>query len=640
MSPAQQRLAVRRIIEDLTASNQGGWYSVIVLHGAGSTEGMKREIWRNYPIPEKAALVANLLIRGQPGLRHGLSATAADRYLGRTDYRWDTTMTIALPQHTHTVTNQVPDLAGLAAFDADPVATFALTHYGAGWAAGPARELAEQVWSPAALAAARQSHRHPPELRTFDRVGHRLDEVEFHPAYHQLMAMAYRAGVHGLPWAQPRECAHTARAVLSYLWNQLDGGTACPTGMTYAAYPLLRGTPGLGEWADKAAALDYDPAPAPVAHKPAVHIGYAMTEKQGGSDLRANQTTAVPAGSGRDAGAQYRITGHKWFFSVPMSDGWFTVAHAPKGPSCFFVPRYLPDGARNSFQLNRLKDKLGNRNNASSEIEYFDTHAILVGEEGHGLRAILGSADLTRLDFAIGSAGLIRAALSQALDHAHTRHAFGQALSQLPVMAPVLADLVLEWAAAAHLGFRLAATVDAGTEDERLLARLLTPVAKFWNCKRAPVVVAEALECLGGNGYIEEHAMPRYYREAPLNAIWEGTSNMMVTDVYRVLDREPKALEPYLDEVRTAAGADPRLDAALGRLEYAATHPAEHTGRRLVSEMALALQASLLVRYAPAALADAFCASRLGADWAPTFGTLPAATDTAMIIDYGTIPRR
>jgi len=318
-----------------------------------------------------------------------------------------------------------------------------------------------------------------------------------------------------------------------------------------------------------------------------------------------------------------------------MSDGFFTVATTEAGPGCFFVPRWTPDGAHNSFQLQRLKDKLGNRNNASSEIEYRDTWAVLVGEEGRGIPTILASADLTRLDFAVGSAGLIRASLSQVLHHANTRYAFGSPLVELPVMADVLADLTLEWAAAAHLGFRLAATADSDTEDDRLLSRLLTPVGKYWNCKRAPVVVAEALECIGGNGYIEEHVLPRYYREAPLNGIWEGTSNMMVTDVQRVLMRESKALEPYLDEVRLAKGSDARLDAAIVELELAATHPGRVTGRRLVSNMALTLQASLLIRHTPTAVADAFCASRLGADWAPTFGTLPASADAAAIIEFG-----
>jgi len=543
--------------------------------------------------------------------------------------------TRTVPGVTHQVLNQVEDLVDIDAFDADAVASFALRHYGAEWAVDRAREFAATVWGADTQHAARLSHRNPPELRTVDRTGHRLDAVEFHPAYHQLMHTAYTAGVHALPWATEDAAGHVARAVLSYLWNEVDGGTACPTGMTYAAIPILADQPGLELWAEKSAVLDYDPTFGPVGAKTSAHIGFAMTEKQGGSDLRANQTTAVPESSTRGPGAPYLLTGHKWFFSVPMSDGFFTVATTEAGPGCFFVPRWTPDGAHNSFQLQRLKDKLGNRNNASSEIEYRDTWAVLVGEEGRGIPTILASADLTRLDFAVGSAGLIRASLSQVLHHANTRYAFGSPLVELPVMADVLADLTLEWAAAAHLGFRLAATADSDTEDDRLLSRLLTPVGKYWNCKRAPVVVAEALECIGGNGYIEEHVLPRYYREAPLNGIWEGTSNMMVTDVQRVLMRESKALEPYLDEVRLAKGSDARLDAAIVELELAATHPGRVTGRRLVSNMALTLQASLLIRHTPTAVADAFCASRLGADWAPTFGTLPASADAAAIIEFG-----
>jgi putative acyl-CoA dehydrogenase len=543
-------------------------------------------------------------------------------------------MTTTVPNATHRVYNQVDDLVDIDAFDGDRVASVALGHYGAGWAGDRARDLAAAVWSADTQQTARLSHRHPPELRTFDRTGRRLDIVEFHPCYHQLMSTAFGAGVHALPWATTNGGGHSARAVLSYLWNQVDGGTACPTGMTYAAIPLLRNAAGLDGWAAKAAALDYDATFAPIEQKTSAHIGFAMTEKQGGSDLRANQTTAVPATTARGPGEGYLLTGHKWFFSAPMSDAFFTIAHTEAGPSCFFVPRFTPDGSVNTFQLQRLKDKLGNRNNASSEIEYRDTWSVLVGEEGRGIATILESAGLTRLDFAVGSAGLIRAALSQALNHATVRRAFGRPLVELPVMADVLADLTLEWAAAAHLGFRLAATADSDTEDDRLLSRLLTPVGKFWNCKRATAVVAEALECLGGNGYIEEHQMPRYYREAPLNAIWEGTSNMMVTDVERVLQKQPKALEPYLDEVRLAAGNDTRLDHTIVELERAATTPGRLTGRRLVSVMALALQAALLIRHAPPAVADAFCASRLDGDWAPTFGTLPTDADTDTIIDY------
>jgi putative acyl-CoA dehydrogenase len=515
--------------------------------------------------------------------------------------------------------NLVDDLTGVDAFSNDKIASAVITEH-APWSRPHAAGLGQRVWAPETLAAARDAHRHGPELRTHDRLGNRIDVVDFHPAYHELMRLAFGYGVHALAWTAGQPGAHLARAVLSYLWNQVDGATACPTGMAYAAVPMLRATPELAPYAERLAVHDYDPAYAPIETKRAATIGYAMTEKHGGSDLRANVTAARPLGR-RGPGEAYRLDGHKWFCSAPMSDGFFTVAQTEVGPGCFFVPRWTPDGQPNRFELQRLKDKLGNRANASAELEYHDTWAVLVGDEGRGIRTILESSHLTRLDFAVGSAGLIRAALSQALHHADHRRAFGSLLSDLPVHAPVLADLALEWAGAAHLAFRLARALDSDDEAERLLARILTPVAKYWNCKRAPVVAAEAIECVGGNGYIEEHPLPRYYREAPLNAIWEGTSNMMVLDVARVLDREPKAVEPLLDEIRAAAGAEPRLADAAADIESAVLRPVD-TGRRLVTQLALAAQAALLVRHAPPAVADAFCASRLGGDWGPTFGTL------------------
>jgi putative acyl-CoA dehydrogenase len=407
--------------------------------------------------------------------------------------------------------------------------------------------------------------------------------------------------------------------------------------MAYAAIPTLGDTPELADFARLTAVHGYDPSFRPVTEKSAATIGYAMTEKQGGSDLRANVTVAQPI-AGRGPGEAYLLNGHKWFCSAPMSDGFFTVARTEAGPCCFFVPRWRPDGNGNfevnGIVINRLKDKLGNRANASSEIEYHDAWAVLVGEEGRGVRTILTSSDYTRLDFAIGSAGLMRAALSQALFYADQRSAFGARLSALPVQASVLADLVLEWAGATVLALRLARTLDHSDDvEERLLGRILTPVAKYWNCKRAPLVAEEAIECIGGNAYIEEHPLPRYYREAPLNAIWEGTANMMVLDVERVLTKEPKAVEPLLDEIRDVAAGEPRLIGALAELENSVTAPALG-GRRLVSQLALAMQAALLVRSAPPAVADAFCATRLERDWMPTFGTLPRGADAAGILSF------
>ena len=385
-------------------------------------------------------------------------------------------------------------------------------------------------------------------------------------------------------------------------------------------------------WAEKVVVEGYDPADVPVTAKSAATIGYFMTEKHGGSDLRANVTVARPVGK-RGPGERYLVNGHKWFASVPMSDCFLTVAQTAGGVSCLLVPRRRPDGTLNGIRINRLKDKLGNKANASSEIEYHDAEAFLVGEEGKGVRTILSSAEYTRLDFAVGSAGLMRAALSQALHYNDSREAFGAPLSQLPIQAPVLADLALEWAGAAYLGFRVARAEDAQDDvSERLVSRLLTPVAKFWNCRRVAGMTEEVIQSIGGNAYIEEHPCPRYYREAPLNAIWEGTSNMMVMDVGRVLTREPKAVEPVLDEIRPAAAEHPLLANALAEIDELVMTP-EDTGRYLVTKIALATQAALLVEHAPTVVADAFVASRLGSGWGPGYGTL-RGVDFQAVIDY------
>ena len=527
--------------------------------------------------------------------------------------------------------NLVPDLNDVNAFTADTLASGIVAAY-APWSRERAATLGSAVWQPQTLKAARDAQRYVPELRTLDRLGNEIYDVEFHPAYHELMSLAFGSGVHALAWTAEEPGAHTARAVLSYLWNQVDGSTACPTGMAYASIPILRSQPELAPWAERVAAHDYDPAYAPIETKRAATIGYFMTEKHGGSDLRANVTVARPVGE-RGPGAGYIVNGHKWFASAPMSDAYLTVAQTPGGLSCLLVPRWRPDGTLNGVRLNRLKDKLGNRANASSEVEYHDAYAILVGEEGHGVRTILSSAEYTRLDFAIGSAGLMRAALSQALFYNDRRCAFGSRLSQLPIQAPVLADLALEWAGAAHLGFRVARAEDHPDDvSERLVSRLLTPVAKFWNCRRVSGVTEEVIQSIGGNAYIEEHPCPRYYREAPLNSIWEGTSNMMVMDVGRVLTREPKAIEPVLDEIRPAAVEHPRLADAVADIEALITAP-EDTARYLVTRIALAVQAALLVEHAPTAVADAFIASRLGGNWGPGYGTL-RGLDFESIIDY------
>jgi putative acyl-CoA dehydrogenase len=527
--------------------------------------------------------------------------------------------------------NLVPDLNDVNALDRDKIAAGVLAAH-APWATQRASALGARVWDPRVLKAARDAHRFPPELRTLDRLGNEIYDVDFHPAYHELMALGFGSGVHSLAWTATRPGAHTARAVLSYLWNQIDGATACPLGMAYACIPVLRSQPELASWAEAIAAEGYDPADVPIAQKSAGTIAYFMTEKHGGSDLRANVTVARPVGP-RGPGEAYLVNGHKWFASVPMADAYLTVAQTAGGVSCLLVPRRRPDGTLNGIKINRLKDKLGNKANASSEIEYHDAHAILVGEEGKGVRTILSSAEYTRLDFAVGSAGLMRAALSQALHYNDHRTAFGAPLAQLPIQAPVLADLALEWAGAAHLAFRVARAEDSpGDVSEALVSRLLTPVAKFWNCRRVPGLVEEAMQSIGGNAYIEEHPLPRYYREAPLNAIWEGTSNMMVMDVGRVLTKQPKAIEPVLDELRPVAAEHPLIAAAIDEIEELITAP-QHTARYLVTKIALAVQAGLLVQHAPTAVADAFVASRLGTGWGPGYGTL-RGVDHQAILDH------
>jgi len=526
--------------------------------------------------------------------------------------------------------NLVDDLTGVNAFVGDAVASGVVARW-APWARERAETLGASVWDPRVLRAARDAQRHTPELRTLDRLGRETSEVDFHPAYHELMALGFGSGVHSLAWTAEQPGAHAARAVLSYLWNQIDGSTACPLGMAYACIPVLRSQPELAPWARAIAVEGYDPADVPITANSAGTIVYFMTEKHGGSDLRANVTVARSVGR-RGPGETYLVNGHKWFASVPMADAYLTVAQTEGGVSCLFVPRRLPDGRLNGIRVKRLKDKLGNRANASSEIEYHDAEAFLVGEEGQGVRTILSSAEYTRLDFAVGSAGLMRAALSQALHHNDHRTAFGAPLAQLPIQASVLADLVLEWAGAAHLAFRVARAEDWLDVSDRFVSRLLTPVAKFWNCRRVAGVTEEVIQAIGGNAYIEEHDLPRYYREAPLNAIWEGTSNMMVMDVGRVLAREPKAIEPVLDEIRPAAAEHPLLADALAEIEELVT-TAEDTARYLVTKIALATQAALLVQDAPTVVAEAFVASRLGPGWGPGYGTL-RGLDFAAIIDY------
>ncbi|MGI8710824.1 MAG: acyl-CoA dehydrogenase family protein, partial [Acidimicrobiales bacterium] len=476
-----------------------------------------------------------------------------------------------------------------------------------------------------------------PVLRTHDRFGHRIDDVEYHPAYHSLMEVAVREGLAGAPWADERPGAHVGRAAKFAVWSQVEAGHGCPISMTYSIVPALRAEPSLAEaWEPLLTSTTYDPtqapAPAPGGSKVGAIAGMAMTEKQGGSDVRANTTRAAATSGATGPGEEYALTGHKWFCSAPMSDLFLMLAYTDAGLSCFAVPRWLPDGGRNAIAIQRVKDKLGNRSNASSEIELDGALARMVGDDGRGIATILTMVNHTRLDCVIGATGQMRAGFSQAIHHARNRTAFGALLVDQPLMRNVLADLAVESEAATHLMTRLAGAYD---RRESAFTRMATAVGKYWVCKRAPVFAHEALECLGGAGYIEEAPMSRLFRESPLNGIWEGSGNVICLDVLRAAAKDPDSLAALLTEIELAAGADGRLDRAVADLhaELSDLEQLPFRARRIVERLALALQASVLLRYAPTAVADAFCATRLAGDGGRAFGTLPAGTDVDAIID-------
>jgi putative acyl-CoA dehydrogenase len=535
---------------------------------------------------------------------------------------------IAQPEATEAA-NQPPALVGYNPWSGDQTLRNAVEREGGGWIVARAREMGELVGSERMQTLAAQANRFVPELRTHDRFGNRIDAVEYHSAYHELMTLAFSAGLHSLAWTEGRRGAWVARAALNYLWNQGENGVACPVTMTFASVRVLRNEPTLRtEWEPKLLARDYDPRPLPLGQKRAVTIGMAMTERQGGSDLRANSSRAIAAGAG-----EYELTGQKWFCSAPMSDAFFTLANTGAGLTCFFVPRSLPGGARNPFFIQRLKEKCGNRSNASSEIEYRGTRARLVGEEGRGIPTLIEMAHLTRFDIVVASAAIMRAALTQALHHAAHRRAFGRRLAEHPLMQNVLADLALEAEAAALLAFRLSGAFDRMEEDprERHLVRIMTPIAKYWLCKRLPAFVAEAMECLGGNGYVEEASLARLYREAPLNGIWEGSGNVICLDALRSIERTPESLGVLLDEIRQGGTRSREAAAGIGQLFKGGE--SEFEARRIVETVAITLQASLMERNALPETADAFCASRLEREGGRAFGTLPRTTRCKPILE-------
>ncbi|WP_345962032.1 acyl-CoA dehydrogenase family protein [Streptomyces sp. BRB040] len=537
---------------------------------------------------------------------------------------------------THTVTNQAPPLTGYDVFAADRALAEAVERH-------LAAELREEAVAELSGSGRRcgalqiqewgaQADANLPVLRTHDRYGRRVDEVDFHPAWHRLLGKGVSAGLTDA-WSRPG--GHVRRAAGFVLWTQVEAGVCGPLSTTHAAVPALRTDPELAaEWEPRLTSRVYDRGLRPARLKAGVLFGTGLTEQQGGSDPRANTTSARPLAED----GTYGLTGHTWFCSAPMSDGFLVLGRAPGGPTCFLVPRVLADGTRNVFLIQRLKDKLGNRSNASAEVEFAGTWARRVGEEGSGTAAVAGMAAATRLDCVLGSAGLMRQAVAQAVHRCAHREAFGGKLADKPLMRNVLADLALESEAATTLAMRLAAACDAaeaGDARERALLRLAVPAAKYWVTKRCAPVVVEAAECLGGDGYVEESGMPRLVRESPLHSVREGAGNVQALDVLRALERDPAALDAYLTEVGAARGADHRLDAAIRGLltELADLAAAEGRARLLAERLALVLQGALLVRYAPPEVADAFCASRLGGDGGAAFGTLPPTLDLAAVVE-------
>jgi putative acyl-CoA dehydrogenase len=540
---------------------------------------------------------------------------------------------------THEVFNQPSPLVDYNVFECDRPLVEAVRREGAEWAEERISEVGALAGSERLQVLGAQANENPPRLKTHDRYGHRVDTVDFHPAWHELMGIAVARELHCSPWKDPRPGAHVARGAAFMCMSQAEAGIGCPISMTYSVIPALRTQPELAaEWEPRFLSDRYDPANAPAATKAGALAGMGMTEKQGGTDVRANTTVARPVNGG-GPGGEYELTGHKWFMSAPQCDAFLVLAQADGGISCFLFPRWTPDGERNRFRLQRLKDKLGNRSNASSEIEFDAASAWLVGEEGAGVRTIIEMVNHTRLDCVLGGATGMRAGVAQAIHHATQRSVFGRELSEQPLMRNVLADLAVESEAATVSALRLARAYDeaiAGDSEAQELKRIANAVLKYWICKRAPAHAGEALECLGGNGYIEESGMPRLFRESPLNSIWEGSGNVQCLDVLRAMVKSPASVEAFFGEVEEGAVQEPRLAtyASALRSDFPGDlETIEARARRLVERMALALQASLLVRHGDEAVAEAFCASRLAGDWGQAFGTLPAGTDFKRIID-------
>ncbi|MBV9272259.1 MAG: isovaleryl-CoA dehydrogenase [Verrucomicrobia bacterium] len=538
------------------------------------------------------------------------------------------------------VFNQPPPLENYSLFESDEALKEAVRREGGGWIEPAARKLGQRLGTPEIINLGVQANRFPPELRTHDRFGYRIDEVVYHPAYHELMRIGVETRTHALPWIDKSAGVHVARAALAFLRHQIDEGTSCPLTMTFAAVPSLRLQQDLAkEWEPRILSSTYDPRSMPASQKEGALFGMGMTERQGGSDVRANTTVAEPAGAG-GPGGEYLITGHKWFCSAPMCDAFLILAQAPKGLSCFLLPRWRPDGTRNSFHLLRLKDKLGNRSNASSEVEFKRAWSRLVGEEGRGIATIMEMVRHTRLDCAVGSAASMRKAVAEAIHHAAHRSAFGRLLIDKPLMRNVLADLCLESEAATALAMRLARAFDRSAEDvgEQKFARIATAIAKYFITKRGPAVVAEALECLGGNGYVEESPLPRLYRDAPLNSLWEGAGNVQCLDVLRAMQKDPDTVEALRLEMTAATGVNSIFDRFSDSLSWGKQSEtgAEFGARLLVEKIALALEAAALIKTGNQPIADLFCSARLGEGSGLAFGTLRSADGVAVLLERAT----
>lgn len=548
---------------------------------------------------------------------------------------------VSLPGETHPVFNVSSELGDINLFSSDQPLHEAVVRENGAWGLSQLNQFGAMAGAASYRQLGDLANRFTPELDTHDRFGNRVDLVQYHDSYHQLMNSALTHGLHSSPWTEPRAGAHVVRAAKSILQAQVEAGHGCPVTMTFAAVPSLKMQPEVADlFLDKVLHAGYDPRNVPFTQKQSLTVGMGMTEKQGGSDVRANSTKASPVQTA-GPGQLYSLNGHKWFLSAPMCDLFLVLAQAEGGLSCFAVPRWLPDGTKNALQVIRLKDKMGNRSNASSEVEFRGAQGWLIGQEGRGVPTIIEMVSLTRFDCMAGSSAGMRAGLVHAIDHCTKRAAFGARLIDQPLMQNVLADLALEYEGAVAMTMRMARALDQKEIDphEKNLARLVTAIGKYWVCKRGPQHAYEIMECIGGSGVMENSIYPRLFRESVINPIWEGSGNVQCLDVLRAIGKSPEVLQSLLKELAQAKGGNSHFDQALKTLfhDLSGLNPADLSGiefraRDLVDRMAVAFQAALLVRNAPSEVSEAFCASRLGMQGLRNYGTLPAGTDVRKLI--------